>query len=75
MTSEPARCHRCNRPLPWAGSGQGSGASCLGCLMPACYRCGRPGQVPIRPHRLAMCESCYLGELAVTVDTGELVPA
>jgi len=43
--------------------------------LPRCHRCGKPGQVPVRPHGVAYCESCYRSEQAVTVDTGELVIA
>ena len=43
--------------------------------LPACCRCGRPGEVPVRPHNIALCGSCYLGELAVSVDTSGPVPA
>jgi len=39
--------------------------------LPACYRCGSPGEIPIRPHGIAMCAACYAGELAVSVDTGQ----
>ena len=42
--------------------------------LPACFRCGSPGEVPIRPHGLAMCQACYCAELAVSVDTGEPAP-
>ena len=39
--------------------------------LPACLRCGSPGQVPVRPHGIAYCAACYVAELAVTVDTGD----
>jgi hypothetical protein len=69
------RCARCGRVTGEAREGEVSGALCLGCAMPRCHRCGAPGQVPIRPHGVALCSACYCAELAVSVDTGEAVPA
>ena len=42
--------------------------------LPDCLRCGSPGEVPIRPHNVALCSRCYCAELAVSVDTGEPAP-
>lgn len=43
--------------------------------LPACFRCGGKGEVPIRPHGLHMCTECYLEEIRSTVDTGAAVTA
>jgi hypothetical protein len=66
------RCGRCGQAI---GESRDSpdGALCLACAMPRCHRCGAPGQVPIRPHGIALCSACYCAELAVTVDTGQPV--
>jgi len=40
--------------------------------LPACFRCGSPGEIPIRPHNVALCAACYCAELATTV---QLEPA
>ena len=31
--------------------------------LPACLRCGRPGEIPVRPHGVALCGDCYAGAL------------
>lgn len=44
--------------------------------MPACYKCGAAGAVPLRKHQLALCEGCYREALHSTVGTeAEPVPA
>lgn len=68
-------CQSCGRELGQADDCQPDGALCLSCLLPACYRCGQPGEVPIRPHGVALCLECYLDNQRTTVEVpGEPVP-
>ena len=69
-------CGRCGRAIGEARDrDRVDGAVCVSCLLPACYRCGQPGQVPLRKHGLALCLECYLDNQRTTVEVpGEPVP-
>jgi hypothetical protein len=66
-------CGRCERAIGEPRDrDRVDGALCVSCLLPACFRCGQLGQVPLRKHGLALCLDCYRAELNTTV---ELEPA
>lgn len=45
-------------------------------VIPACFKCGGKGEVPVRPHGVAYCLSCWREALDTTVGTeAEPVPA
>ena len=65
-------CHEQDRENAPGGDYPCMTAAAAASPLPSCFRCGAGGEIPIRPHGLAMCQSCYRAELSVTVDTGEL---